>query len=158
MKTNYLFPSVFKKIGWFLFVASIVLGIFYFVKNSEPEFLNVAVFAIAEQPLLNKTAYFSFTSNNIFDEIIGLLLIIGSLFIAFSKERFEDEYISKIRLDSLVWAVYINYIVLILSIIFVYDFIFFWVLVFNMFTILIFFIVRFNWAMYKSKKLLRNEE
>ncbi|MDX9696836.1 MAG: hypothetical protein RBT49_13685 [Bacteroidales bacterium] len=158
MKTNYLFSSKFKKIGWFLFVTGIILGLIYFIYQSEPTFLNVNVFAIAEQSLFSKTSFFSITKTNLFDEIIGLFLIIGSIFIAFSKEKSEDEFISKIRLESLVWATYINYAILTLTIIFVYDLVFFWVLVFNMFTILIFFIIRFNWALYKSKTQLQNEE
>jgi hypothetical protein len=84
--------------------------------------------------------------NNVFDELIGLLLIAGGLFIAFSKEETEDEFIAKIRLESLVWATYFNYAILMLSVIFVYGMSFFGVLVFNMFTLLLFFIIRFNWA------------
>jgi len=158
MKTNYLFSSNFKKIGWFLFVTGIILGLIYFIYQSEPTFLNVNVLTIAEQSLFSKTSFFSITKTNLFDEIIGLFLIIGSIFIAFSKEKSEDEFISKIRLESLVWATYINYAILTLTIIFVYDLVFFWVLVFNMFTILIFFIIRFNWVLYKSKNQLQNEE
>jgi len=63
-----------------------------------------------------------------------------------------------IRLESLVWATYINYGVLILALIFVYDIPFFWVLVFNMFTTLIFFIIRYNWALNNSKKSIENEK
>jgi hypothetical protein len=158
MKTSYLFSSKFKKIGWFLFITGIILGIVYLIKQPNPPFLNATLFAIAEQPLLGETTFFSFTKTNLLDEIIGLLLIFGSLLIAFSKEKSEDEFISKIRLESLVWATYINYGILLLTIIFVFDWIFFWVLVFNMFTILIFFIIRFNWVLYKSKTQLQNEE
>jgi hypothetical protein len=112
MKTNYLFSSNFKKIGWFLFVTGIILGLIYFIYQSEPTFLNVNVLTIAEQSLFSKTSFFSITKTNLFDEIIGLFLIIGSIFIAFSKEKSEDEFISKIRLESLVWATYINYAIL----------------------------------------------
>ena len=74
------------------------------------------------------------------------------------KEKTEDEFIAMIRLESLVWATYINYGVLILALIFVYDIPFFWVLVFNMFTTLIFFIIRYNWALNNSKKSIENEK
>ncbi|ASB50238.1 hypothetical protein [Alkalitalea saponilacus] len=159
MKTNYLFSSKFKKTGWLLFVTGIFLGLIYLIYQPEPTFLNVSVSSIAEQQsLFSKVSFFSMTKTNLFDEIVGLLLIIGALLVAFSKEKTEDELISKIRLESLVWATYINYAVLITTIIFVYDFAFLWVLKFNMFTILIFFIIRFNWALYKSKTLLQNEE
>ena len=153
MKTKYLFPNRFKIIGWFLFIPGIILGILYLLYEPHPEFLDATVFAIAES--LFK---FSFIINNVYDEITALLIIIGAIFIAFSREKSEDEYISKIRLDSLVWATYVNYIIVILAIIFIYDFGFYWVILLNMFTILIFFIIRYNWALYKSRKQIRDEE
>ncbi len=158
MKTNYLFPYQMKKFGWILFIPGIILGIFFLIDQSEPNFLNVTVFSIAKQAIFSDSQFFTLTENNILDEIIGLLLIIGAILIAFSKEKYEDEFISKIRLESLVWAIYLNYAVLILTLIFIYEMIFFWVLVFNMFTILFFFIIRFNWVLMKSKKQIRDEE
>lgn len=153
MKTNYLLPYRFKIVGWFLFIPGIILGVLYLIYEPQPEFLDATVFAIAES--LFK---FSFITNNVYDEITSLLLIVGPIFIAFSREKSEDEYISKIRLDSLVWATYINYSVVILAIIFVYDFGFYWVILLNMFTILFFFIIRFKWALNRSKKRIRDEE
>ena len=159
MKTTYLFPYQFKRIGWLLFIPGIILGIIFLIDQYNFKFLNVTVFSLAEMTLFGgSTHYFSLLKNNIFDEIIGLLLIIGALLIAFSKEKSEDEFISKIRLESLVWATYFNYLILILSIILIYDMAFFWVLVFNMFTVLFFFIIHFNWAIYKSKNQIQDEE
>ena len=158
MKTNYLLPTRFKRIGWFLFFGGILLGIVYLIIEPEINFLNVTVFSIAEHSLFEQRRHFTFTENNILDEISVLLIIVGALFIAFSKERSEDEFIMKIRLDSLVWATYVNYTILLLAIIFVYDIAFLWVMVFNMFTLLIFFIIRYNWALYNLKKQIGDEE
>ncbi len=158
MKTNYLFPNRFKKIGWLLFIPGIILGIVYLIYQSDISLFDIKVFAIAEKVIFNDADFFTISENNVLDEISSILLIIGALLIAFSKEKTEDEFISKIRLESLVWATYINYAILILAIIFVYDITFFWVLVFNMFTLLVFFLIRFNWALYKSKNQIGNEE
>jgi hypothetical protein len=158
MKTNYLLPNQFKKPGWFLLASGIILGLISSITHTEPGFLDIKVFAIANQSIFSDAEYFTFIDTNILDEIIGLLLIIGSIFIALSKEKLEDEFISKIRLESLVWATYINYAILVLTIIFVFGLSFYWVLVFNMFTILIFFIIRFNWVLYKSKKMIPDEK
>jgi hypothetical protein len=158
MKTNYLFPNRFKKIGWLLFIPGILLGIVYLIYQSDISLFDIKVFAIAEKVIFNDADFFTISENNVLDEISSILLIIGALLIAFSKEKTEDEFISKIRLESLVWATYINYAILILAIIFVYDMTFFWVLVFNMFTLLVFFLIRFNWALYKSKNQIGNEE
>lgn len=158
MKTNYLFPNRYKKLGWLLFIPGIILGIVFLIYQSDISLFNIKVFAIAEEAIFNDTTFFSISENNVLDEISSILIIIGALLIAFSKEKSEDEFISKIRLESLVWATYINYAILILAIIFVYDMTFFWVLVFNMFTLLVFFLVRFNWALYKSKNQINDEE
>lgn len=158
MKSNYLFPNRFRKIGWILFIPGIFLGIMFLFSGSGINFLDTKVLSIAEKPIIGKTVFFSLSTNNILDELASLFLIIGALFIAFSKQKHEDEFISKIRLESLVWATYVNYIVLIISLLFIYDMIFFWVIVFNIFTILIFFIFRFNWVLNKSKNLIRDEE
>ncbi len=164
MRTNYLLPNQFKKIGWFLFIPSCILGvILLFIAWDAPaipglDWFNWNVFAIATEELFSDPQFFAVVQTNVLDEIISLLLIISAIFIAFSKEKKEDEYISKIRLESLVWATYVNYAVLALAIMFVYDLAFFWILVFNMFTMLLVFIIRFNWALYKSKKQVRDEE
>ena len=159
MKTNYLFPNQFQRLGWFLFIPGILLGIVFLITGADDiTFFNFKVLSIAKLPIFGETVFFSISENNILDEIIGMLIITGGLLIAFSKEKSEDEFISKIRLESLVWATYINYAILIITIIFIYDLIFFWVLVFNMFTVLIFFIIRFKWALYKSKNQIRDEE
>jgi hypothetical protein len=158
MKTNYLLPNEFKRIGWFLFIPGILLGMVYLIIQPDIDFLNVTVFSIAENDLFEERKNFTLTKNNILDEISGLLIIVGALFIAFSKEKSEDEFISKIRLDSLVWATYVNYTILIFTIIFLYEMAFLWVMIFNMFTLLIFFIIRYNWALYNFKKQIGDEE
>jgi len=159
MKLNFLFPSKFKRIGWFTLIPSAIIGLSTLIYEYEPSFLDFNVPAIFVDELfsVNKKT-FRMVTNNILNEILGVLIIISTLFVAFSKEKSEDEYISKIRFDSLAWAVYFNYAILILTILFIYDFAFLWVMVFNMFTVLLFFIVRFNWQISKLKKSASYEE
>ena len=85
---------------------------------------------------------------NFTDEIAAIGSIVGLLFIAFSKVKVEDEYVSKIRLESLQWAIYFNFVLLILATIFVHGMLYFQVIIFNMFTPLIFFIVRFYYILF----------
>ena len=100
---------------------------------------------------MGEKQFFGMTENNILNEIMGALIIVSGLLVAFSKEKVEDEYIAKTRLESLVWATYLNYGILLIALLFVYDLSFFWVMIFNMFTLLLFFIVRFNYQVYKLK-------
>ncbi len=158
MKSSYLFPHQFKKIGWIIFIPTVILSLYWLYAEPEPNFLTINVWALLNSEILQPDTFANFTSNNILNEILAITLIISSILIAFSKEKNEDEYISIIRLESLVWATYINYAILILAIIFVYGLSFLWIFIFNMFTILIFFIIRFNWAIYKMKKTIDNEK
>lgn len=149
MKLNYLFPSKYKRIGWFILIPTLLFGLFTIIFEYEPKFLDVKVFSFFSYNLFKEDIFFGMLNNNILDEILGILMVISSVLVAFSKEVNEDEYISKIRLESLVWAVYLNYAILLLAILFVYSLSFLWVMIFNMFTILIFFIIRFNWQVRK---------
>ncbi len=151
MKLNYLFPSKYKKIGWFIFIPTLLFGLFTIIFEYEPKFLDVKVFSFFSYNLFKEDIFLGMLDNNILDEILGVLMVLGSVIVAFSKEVDEDEFISKIRLESLVWAVYLNYAILLLAILFVYGLSFLWVMIFNMFTILIFFIIRFNWQIRKMR-------
>lgn len=159
MKLNFLFPNKYKKIGWLILIPSAIIGLSTLIYEYEPSFLDFNVPAIFVDELfsVNKKT-FRMVTNNILNEILGVLIIISTFLVAFSKEKLEDEYISKIRFESLAWAVYFNYAILILTFLFIYDFAFLWVMVFNMFTVLLFFIVRFNWQISKLKTTTSYEE
>jgi hypothetical protein len=158
MTTKYLFSYKYKKIGWLILVPSAILGLVSLLVSYEPSFLNFNIPAIFISELFGDMKLFGMVNNNILNDIVGVLIIISSLLVAFYKEKSEDEYISKIRLESLVWAVYVNYGILLISFLIIYDSSFLWVMMFNMFTILIFFIIRFNWQISRLKKLANYEE
>ena len=158
MKTKLLFPNWLKKIGWILLIPSTILGIAILFFDVKFDFLKLKVFAIYSDPLLGKDTVMGFDKVNLTDTIAGILFLLGAIFVAFSKEKHEDEFIAKTRLESLVWATYINYAILIFCFLFIYEMAFLYVLVFNMFTILIFFILRFYYILYKTNKSLKNEK
>ncbi|MFC4740408.1 hypothetical protein ACFO3U_10425 [Flavobacterium ponti] len=159
MKTRFLFPNQFKTLGWILFVPSLILGILYSINNEIlKSFLKIKVFAIAETQLFNYNSYFKFVENDIIDELILIGLIIGGIFIGFSKLKNEDEYISKIRYESLVWATYLNYALIIIFTLFLYGFAYLSIVFYNLFTLLLFFIIRFHYTIYKLNKANRDDE
>ena len=158
MKLNYLFPNKYKKIGWLIFIPSAIIGLTTLIFELEPNSLDFNIPAIFINKLFGDKHFIGIVNNNILNEILGVLIILSSLLVAFSKEESEDEYISKIRLESLVWAVYFNYAVLLISFVLIFDLAFLWVMIFNMFTILLFFIIRFNWQISKLKKIAHYEE
>ena len=162
MQTKYLFHAKYRIIGWFVFIPATILGLIRLILEWEPAFLDVNVFGIFIDEIVvfgnNNKKLAGLTENNIFNEILGILIILSGLLVAFSRERDEDELITKIRLESLVWATYWNYGILIVAFIFLYDLTFFWAMVFNMFTILYLFIIRFTLAVRKLKASASYEE
>jgi len=158
MKLNYLFPSTYKKIGLIILIPSLIFGLITVIYDLEPEILDLNVPAIFVNDIMGEEKLMGLTNNNILNEICGTLLIISLILVAFSKEKQEDELIAKIRLESLVWATYLNYGILLFAMLFVYELSFLWVMIFNIFTILLFFIIRFNWQVMKLNKSLSYEE
>lgn len=152
MKTNYLLPNKYKKIGWVLFIIGVVLGILFYAFDYETDLLEINVLSIYnDDSLFGKTkGFLKIIENNIIDELIALMIIIGGLVVVFTKEIIEDEFIYKLRTESLIWALIFNYTILIFTIIFIYGITFFDVIVFNMFTPIIFFVLRFNFIKRKS--------
>ena len=152
MKTNYLLPHKFKTLGWILFIFGLMGGLYVLFSNYDQDVLSIKVLSIFnDDSFLREKGFFKIIENDVLDELVALFIIVGGLFVTFSREKVEDEFIYKLRKDSLVWAVIINYSVLVVAILFVYDFAFFDVLVFNMFTPLVFFILRFNFLKLKSR-------
>ncbi len=158
MKTHFLFPHKFKRTGWFLLIPGILLGLLYLILGEDEITLRTKVFALFHDQIFEEKVWFGLVENNILDELILILVIVGGILVAFSREKNEDEFIAKIRLESLVWATYVNYAVLLFTIIFLYGMPFFWAMIFNMFTILFFFVFRFKRELYKQNRLSHHEE
>ncbi|SNR71585.1 hypothetical protein [Lutibacter flavus] len=158
MKTRFLFSHKYKPLGWFLFLTGMVLGIVLLLNDIDFPNWELQVFPLISENDIFSNPSFEWNTNNIADEVASILVILGGILVSFSKTKDEDEYISKIRMDSLIWATYVNYSVLVLAILFVFDLSFFNVLIYNMFTVLLFFMLRFHYVLYKSKRVLNNEE
>ena len=150
MKTKWLFPHRFRLIGWLIFVPSAVLGLAAMYADFNigwlvAEMLNKPITIELGNSITHLT-----DTQNLTDEVAGIGVIIGLLLIAFSREKVEDEMIGQLRLEALQWSVYTNYIVLGIAILTVYDMAFFNVMIYNMFTVLLVFIARFRWLLYRN--------
>lgn len=154
MNKNFLLPNKFKLVGWVLLSIGLVTGfvcmIFEIDFDSYLKF-NVFNFIGSDSPFISKSS-FRFIENGLLDEIITILIIIGGILVGFCKTKMEDEYISQLRLSSLVWSVYVSFGFLFVGTIFVYGLAFFNFMLFNMFTVLLFFIIRFHIQLYKANR------
>jgi hypothetical protein len=163
METRFLLPNKFKLIGWILLVPSAILGILhiFYLGLSGVKFLDLKVFTIYSggfAPWGSSSTIFGFDKVNLTGTIIGIIFILGAVMVAFAKEKHEDEFIAKIRLESFLWATYINYAILLFCFLFFYGIGFTYVMIFNMFTIIILFVVRFRYIFYRSTKQLQYEK
>jgi hypothetical protein len=158
MSNKLLLPNRYKKIGWLILIPSTILGLISAYNEFGATWIWCRVFAIANDGKDGNYIYFSFRNTNITNTVIGALFIIGAMLVSFSKEQNEDEFIAEIRLSSLLWAVCVSYILLLIAFLLVYGSPFLDVMVYNMFTALIIFIVRFNYILYRNSKMVHDEK
>jgi len=152
MKNQFLFPYKLKKPALVLLIVSLGFGFLILLFDNSPDFFNILVGEkLKDGQLVPKYL-------NIGDTLIGSLLILSSLIYAFSREKNEDEYLQKIRLDALVLATYINYGLLFIAFVTIWGFDFLSVLVFNLFTHLLLFIIIFTILKLKMNRSLKYEE
>lgn len=148
MKTKLLLPNRYKTLGILLLAVSLTLGIAVRFWDFEFNFLSVVLQVKANRVFDDKI--------NLTDELALSGIIVSLLFIAFAKEKTEDEFINRTRLESWQWAVLINYILLLIATWAVHGFAYIDVMMYNMLTIPILFIVRFNYVLYKTKSYTEN--
>lgn len=158
MNTNFLFPNQFKWLGWLLFIPALAIA-FYLTLTGQSidEMLTAKVFAVATDEFLGNRQFFTVIENSISDELLLAAIVIGGLLVGFSRLKNEDELIAKIRYESLVWAVYVNFGVMLFATIFIYGMYFYHVMLANMFTVLLFFIIRFHVMLYKLNQSANEE-
>ena len=138
MKRDFLLPSGCRPWGYVLAIPSMVLlSLFYFF----------------DIPLRLDTFLYGYC-----DELLITCLITGLLFVGFSKTACEDEYVEHIRNRSLLWALVVNYTILIACTWFVYDLMYLNVMLVGQFSVLVLYIIKFYYELHKFRKSIGNEE
>lgn len=159
MKTNYLFSPAFRRIGWILFIPFACLGLCVLCEyHFDWDIRVLSLLGDSHSTDVGDTRFFHIIKNDVSDEIAIIGMITSLLFIAFSKEKDEDEYIAKIRGESLVWAVIAHNLIVILGTLFIYESMYFVFLSVNLVIGLILFTVKYNLAVYKFRKSTDNAE
>lgn len=144
MKSNFLFPYWTRYLGWGLVILHVPLSL---VGRSHG-MINIMDSQSRDQGI--------FAGEHLFFICTALLMAAGLFLVAFSKEKIEDEQIWHVRLDSLRWAIFINYLVLIISLVFIEDVPH--MLELNLWVPLIFFIIRFRWVIFRLNRSLSRED
>ena len=150
---SYLFSNKFKKTSGVVFYLSILVGLFLLLTDRIQDIFVVNVFSIFSYEWFgSEQTGFGWIENGLGDEIFTLLIIVSGLINSFSKEKIEDELISRIRLESLSLSVFISFGLIIISTFLVFDINYMYVLVFNLFLIILLFNLIFKFRLFKHYK------
>jgi hypothetical protein len=136
MKARFLFPYWSRYLGYACILAHVP------IMALSPNGFQHRPHTVPEDPAL-------FNSDHLFFIGTALLMLTGLFLVAFSKEKIEDEQISRLRLDSLQWAIFFNYVLLIITLVFTNRMNFRDILELNLWIPLLFFVIRFRWAIFR---------
>ncbi|HWZ16035.1 MAG TPA: hypothetical protein VNW95_12425 [Mucilaginibacter sp.] len=158
MKSNLLFPSFFRIIGFILALPGLALGYLFACSGYVIPLLNYG-------PRNSKERYFWSGAYNFTDEFAATLIIVGLLFIGFSRLKNENELTQRLRLNGLYWSILINCGLIIgcwiiqglgalfkVPVIKQNESLIDGIIVYDFFIPLFIFVVRFYYLLYRSKK------
>jgi len=147
---NYLFNYKYKKISGWIFYLLIPVGLFLLLTERIQDIFVVNVFSIFSYEWIgSERTGFGWIENGLGDEFFTLLIIVSGLINSFSKEKIEDELISRIRLESLSLSLFISFGLIIVSTFLVFNINYMYVLVFNLFLIILLFNLIFKFRLFK---------
>ncbi len=140
-----------------LFYTSLLIGVYLIsTENQLDDLWNVPVYSLFGNEKdfmgtgLGKSGW---TQNTLFNEVLTVIIICSGLVASFSKEKIEDELISKMRLDSLSIAIVINYTLVLVANFFIFDFAFFNALIIFLFAPLVMFNIIFQVKLFNYYKV-----
>ena len=149
MRNRFFLPNRFKRIGYFILIPATIGLVLNSFGYFEPAWLNIETTSnIKMSGIVTGTI----SGNNSTNEILIGLFLIGVYFAGFSKEKNEDDLINMIRLNSLSLAFLLN-----AAFIFIANFVFYGldflrVLIYNIFTPFIIYLLCYNFMLYRFYK------
>lgn len=154
MNKNYLLPYKLRWQGWIILTIGVLLSVLYIVFDFR---FMMPVFAVFSS--FFETKYFATFKTNFADEATMIFLFAGLFLVAFTKEKNEsgfDQNLNNLRGAALIKSIYINSIILLFSILFVYGQGFLFIMIFNLFSCLILYIIIFRIMLKKNETALKN--
>lgn len=135
---SFMLPYSWKFPGLFLTFSGLLLAILYIWFDFR---FTLPVFAVFSSFM--ETKMFETFTTNFADELIMILFVCGFGFIVFSKEKVEYQNLNYVRYKAIAKAAVANNIFLLFSILFVYGSGFIAVLVLNLFSFSVFYLLIF---------------
>ena len=125
-----LLPNFFRLPGYILVVAGSVFGIMRFWFDIKPKFLTMRVYAVYSEYLGEK--YMHFIRDNMSEELVGVLLVVGIWLVALSRDRNETGEKATARNKAFYISAYVQIIFLLFSLLFTYGIAFIYMLMIYM--------------------------
>lgn len=144
MKHCFLLPYGFKWAGWVLLLSSLLLGGWIVATDFDPQSSELLSSLQLEGTLINNYA------------VIGLWL--GAIFVGCSKERVEDEMITRIRLNALMIGFYLQAIFIIIATFVCNSLDYLEVMLYNLVTYPLIFVVIYRWMLRSALMGMSDEE
>lgn len=152
MKNTYLFPNSYRRIGQILAIPSVLLcG--YYLFFADGDLLPCRMFSVLSFELFSSVEWFTMVETDAMRQISIVLFTISLLFIAFSREKEEDEYMEYLRSRSMRWAMLISGIVTIVVTLLVYNLAYLYFVFINLYLILILFILKYRIDLHRLRKV-----
>jgi hypothetical protein len=150
---GFLLAHRFKLPLALLLLASLTFGSFCFFGDYQPAWLNVNFGSLTRFTVGSPHGDITLGNgyNNLADELSAFCLLLSALGLMFCAERQEDEYIGILRLNAMYWAMTVNILLLCVVLFLAYDVAFFMIMVANIFSVPLLFILRFQWLMIRLK-------
>ena len=156
-----LLAHVYKWPAAIIFYASLTFGaILYFVSDGE---LGDLVALECKVPALIYDAFLYEKSgvwieNNLVDELLTLLILVSGTALGFSKEKMGDEYTMQLRGAAFQWSIIANMIIVVVATFSIYGIPYFNFMIFQLFSILLLFNLRFQYALYQHYNSIGDDE
>ena len=145
MQKNWLLPYGFKWVGWLLLAIAVPVGIWVAAigfNYQEVAWLNAL--QLSDKPLINNH--------------LVLWMWLGAIFVACSREKIEDEMISRIRLNALLFALYIQAAFIIVATFLFNNLDFLNVMVYNLVSFPMIFVGAYRVMLWQTRKEASDEE
>ena len=128
-----------KKYGYVLAGAGIIMAVLYFTVNFRFE---IPVFAVFSSYM--EVKFFTFFKTNFADELIILSILAGLLLLVFTREKEEKEEFRELRFRAAALTALLNSAVLAASLLFIYGGGFMGILIGNIFSPFILYLLIFG--------------
>lgn len=153
-----LFNHKYKRISGWIFYLAIPIGLYGFFTKKFEDYLVCEVYPLfsfklriateATETIIGSDG-FRWIENGLVNEILIAIIIVFGIINSFCKEKFEDELIGKLRMESLTLSLYLNYGLILIANFLIYELTFIYVLIFNLVTILLFFNLIFKYKLFQ---------